>query len=118
MNRKILHLFADGDKIELPYISSLESVAVVYVHVEFEKQTKKDYVKLCANFITNYNNHQGIICAFHQPPRGKDAVHVPQFRQHYDVNEKQDLVVKVVANEENKIKKCYVQLEYEQRFPP
>ena len=114
MNKRILHLFADGNTIELPYLSSLENVAVLYVHVEFEKQTSKDYVKLCTNFISMGNNNQQIICAFYQPPRVRDSVFLPQFKQRYDVMEKSDLTVTFVTSEENKIKKCYVQLEIEE----
>ena len=115
MNRRILHLFVEGNQVQLPFISSLEKISVVYVHVEFEKQTLKDYVKLCCNFVSICNNSQGIISAFYQPPRVKDSVFVPQFKQQYTVIEKySDLNIRVVTDKENKVKRCYIQLEIEQ----
>ena len=111
MVRKILHLFANGDKIELPNLNSFERVSVLYVHVEFEKQTTKGYTKLCANFVSISDNIHRVICGFYQPPRVKDTVYTPQHKQTYDVMENSDMAITVVTSQENKVARCYVQLE-------
>ena len=117
MTKQILHLFGDGDQIRLPFITDIVSVSVLYVHVEFESQCSKDYLKLCCNFISIGDNSQGIICAFHQPPRMKDTFYEPQFKQRYSVVEKySDKYVRIVTDQKNKVKKCHVQLEVERAW--
>ena len=115
MTRRILHLFAEGDQVRLPFISDLIKCTVLYVHVEFEANTSKDYVKLCCNFISICNNSQGIICAFHLPPRIRNTTYEPQFKERYDVIEKySDLYLRIVTSNSNRIKKFYVRVEIEQ----
>ena len=115
MTRQILHLFAEGEQVCLPFISDLIKCTVLYVHVEFETNTAKDTVKLSCNFISICNNFQSILCAFHLPPRVRDITYEPRFREPYDVVEKySDLYLRIVTGNSNTVKKVYVRLEVEQ----
>ena len=80
ISRKVLHLFANADengevKILLPTCRALVTVAVSYVHIEYAKRSSKDLIKICADFISRYENHERIICAFRQPQNMRDYVY-------------------------------------------
>ena len=118
ITRKVLHLFADADengevKILLPSARTYISVAVSYVHVEFAKRSSKDYIKICADFINFYDNHERIICAFRQPQNMRDHIYEPQFKERYDVCSSlySDKHIKVISK--NQIQKVYIRLEVE-----
>ena len=118
ISRKILHLFANANengevKISLPTSSALVSVAVSYVHIEFAKRSSKDLIKICADFVSFYDNHERIICAYRQPQNMRDYVYEPQFKERYDVCEPQftDMNIKVMSK--NQIQKVYIRLEIE-----
>ena len=111
---KTFNLIVRGtNKIELPnfVFNKACSVGLVYLHVEFEKPTSNEYIKLVSNSAANGNNLEGIIYAFFQPARMKNIVGKPvkvtytDFRQKYEQQ-----TVKLITEKENKVKRMMIRV--------
>ena len=110
-------LIANGtNQIDLPtFVSNHDcSVGVDYLHVEFEKPTSNEYIKLVSNSAANGKNPDGILCRFFQPARMKNIVHQPHNVRFYNFRKSYNKeTIKLVTEKENKIKRMVLQIQAE-----
>ena len=114
---KTLTLIVHGtNKIELPSFVYRRacSIGVVYLHVEFEKPTSNEYIKLVSNSAASGDNLEGAIYAFFQPARMKNIVEKPTevayvyFREVHDQH-----TITLITEKENKIKRMMLRIKAE-----
>ena len=114
---KTFNLVAYGtNEIDLPtcVINRACSIGVDYLHVEFEKPTSNEYIKLVSNSAANGKNPEGIIYRFFQPARMKNIVEQPANVRYFDFRKNyNEETIKLVTEKENKIKRMALRIHAE-----
>ena len=114
---KTFNLFAEGtDKIELPTSTyrHLCSVSIDYCHIELEKQSSNEYIKLAADCAVTTDNPEGIIYAFFQPARMKNIVEQPMQPRYFDLRPTYERrTIRLITEKENKVKRMMIRIDTE-----
>ena len=106
----------DSNKIELPNNAYryLCTVGVDYLHVEFEKPTSNEYIKLTCESGESTDNPEGVIYTFFQPARMKNIVEVPTQTRYFTLRPKCEMrTINLVTEKENKVKRMMIRIDME-----
>ena len=106
----------DSNKIELPNNAYryLCTVGVDYLHVEFEKPTSNEYIKLTCESAESTDNPEGVIYTFFQPARMKNIVEVPTQTRYFTLRPKcERRTINLVTEKENKVKRMMIRIDME-----
>ena len=89
-------------------------VGVDYLHVEFEKPTANEYIKLTCDCAITADNPEGSIYTFFQPARMKNIVEKPSQTRYFTLRPKYPRrTINLITEKENKVKRMMIRIDME-----
>ena len=113
---KTFHIFGETNEIQLPQSTYGRrcTIAISYIHVEFEKPTSNEYIKLVANSTIDAENPEGVIYAFFTPARLKNIVEKTSQLHYFDLRPTLNRrTIKLITEKNKTIKRIMVRLHAE-----